>query len=522
MIGSIYPKVSLVTRSTLYQYARANVVGASWHTTKKEGNSIVRKPLVFRSGFHSSSIQRQSIKDPYKALGLNSKASQSEIKKAYYKLAKKYHPDINKEQDAEKKFHDLQNAYEILSDETKRKQYDQFGAAAFDPNFANSQGHPGGFGGFGGGGGAAGNPFGDFGGINFEDLFGAAFSGRNGGAGNAGNPFGNAGGANRMNMFREYKGDSIHVSCKLDFKDAVFGKKNVKLTFNSFDQCHTCHGSGMKSGAAKETCQSCHGSGTKVHIRGGFQMMSTCNECQGEGSTVKAEDVCHSCHGDGVEFKHNKTINVDLPNGLQDGDAIRISSQGSYPQMAVDPEMAKNVRMTRGDIIVTIHVDKDPKFSIKNKYDIWYQMDIPITTAALGGTVEIPTVDGTKIRLKVQAGTQHDEVISIPNMGVPRPGMLGQGGRGHMKVQYRIVMKKPQSKAEKCLWEALADVTHDSMAKRTMNITLDGINGNQSNSSGSTKNNSGNAASNPDEPNALSRLEKFISGAFKKIKGDKD
>lgn len=514
MIGSVYPRATNVSRRALYQYIRGNALGSSWHTIKKNDS------LAFKSQFHSSAVQDQAINDPYKALGLNKSASQSEIKKAYYKLAKKYHPDINKEQDAEKKFHDLQNAYEILSDETKRKQYDQFGPAAFDPNFASSQGHPGGFGGFGGAnGGAAGNPFGDFGGINFEDLFGAAFSGRNGGSGN---PFGNAGGANsRMNMFREYKGDSIHVSCKLNFKDAVFGKKDVKLSFNSFDQCHTCHGSGMKTGATKETCQGCHGSGTKVHIRGGFQMMSTCNECQGEGTTVKAEDVCHSCHGEGVEFKRNKTIDVDLPNGLQDGDAIRISNQGSYPQMAVDPEMAKNVRMTRGDIIVTIQVDKDPRFSIKNKYDIWYQMDIPITTAALGGTVEIPTVDGTKIRLKVQPGTQYNEVISIPNMGVPRAGMLGQGGRGNMKVQYRIVMKKPQSKAEKCLWEALADVTHDSNAKRTMNITLDGINGTESRTSESA-NNSHSSASNPDEPSALSRLERFISGAFKKIKGEKD
>ena len=532
MIG-ISARAPLVSARTLYNCSRAQgsrslgAMAAKRPANRGNSNSSSSGPIVFSSKFHASAIASQSIKDPYQALGISKSASQTDIKKAYRKLAKKYHPDINKEPDAEKKFHDLQNAYEILSDETKRKQYDQYGPAAFDPNFGASQGHPGGgFGGFGGGG-QAGSPFGDFGGINFEDLFGAAFSGRNGG-GAGGSPFGNAGargagGSSRMNMFREYKGDSIHVSCKLNFKDAVFGKKNVKLNFNTFDPCNTCHGSGMKSGATKHTCSGCQGTGTKVHVRGGFQMMSTCDECQGEGSTIKSEDVCHSCHGEGVEFTRNKSISVDLPNGLQDGDAIRISNQGSYPQMAVDPEMAKNVKMTKGDIIVTIRVDKDPKFSIQNKYDIWYQKEIPITTAALGGTVEIPTVDGTKIRLKVQGGTQQGDVISIPNMGVPRSTLMSQSSRGTMKVQYKIVIRKPQSQAEQCLWEALADVTHDSGAKRTMNLSLNDLADGSSPGSSSTgaAGSSGSTASNPDEPGALGRLETFISKAFKKIKGDK-
>ncbi|GMM53960.1 Mdj1 protein [Maudiozyma humilis] len=526
MIG-VSARAPFVSARSLYNVVAAQgrvCAGSALHNPLTSSHRS-QGPLVFSSRFHASAVAAQSIKDPYQALGIDKNASQTDIKKAYRKLAKKYHPDINKEPDAEKKFHDLQNAYEILSDETKRKQYDQYGPAAFDPNFGASQGqgHPG-FGGFGGGG-QAGSPFGDFGGINFEDLFGAAFSGRNGGSA-GGSPFGGAAGgrSSRMNMFREYKGDSIHVSCKLDFKDAVFGKKNVKLTFNTFDPCHTCHGSGMKLGAEKHTCSGCHGSGTKVHVRGGFQMMSTCDECQGEGSTVKAEDVCHTCHGDGVEFTRNKSINVDLPNGLQDGDAIRVSNQGSYPQMAVDPEMAKNIKMTRGDIIVTIRVDKDPKFSIQNKYDIWYVKEIPITTAALGGTVEIPTVDGTKIRLKVQGGTQQGDVISIPNMGVPRSSLLSQASRGSMKVQYKIVIRKPQSKAEQCLWEALADVTHDTSAKKTMNLSLNDLEDGNTSSFSTGENgtgSSGSAASNPDEPGALGRLETFISKAFKKIKGDK-
>lgn len=466
------------------------------------------------SKFHTTSIRSQAIKDPYETLGVKSNASSSDIKKAYYKLAKKYHPDINKEPGAEKHFHDLQNAYEILSDDSKRAQYDQFGASAFDPNQQNPNG--GGFNPFhssSGGFGSSSSPFGDFGGINFEDLFGAAFN--QGGAQSRGG---------RSNMYREFKGDSIHLSYKVNFKDAVFGQKNVKLNFNAYDPCNTCNGSGLKTGAKKKTCNSCHGSGTKIHVRGGFQMMSTCPECQGEGTTVSSDDICGHCHGNGAEFKRNKSINIDLPHGLQDGDVIRIPGQGSYPEMAVDPEMSKSVKMSRGDILLTVRVDKDANFSVKNKYDIWYEKEIPITTAALGGTITVPTVDGSSIRLKVSAGTQHGEVISVPNMGVPKSAS-NSTIRGNMKIQYKIVIRKPQSKAEKCLWEALADVTNDTSAKKTI------IKGESSLNNTTTANDiktPGSGASkvcdnsNPDEPSALGRLEKFISNTFKKIKGEKE
>lgn len=480
--------------------------------------------------FHTSAITHQEIKDPYKVLGINKSATSSEIKKAYYKLAKKYHPDINKEPTAEKKFHDLQNAYEILSDETKKSQYDTFGSAAFNQDGsggASSANNP--FaGGFSSSGGPGGNPFTDFG-INFEDLFGAAFGGGAGtGPGGA-----RSGGARRSNMYREFKGDPLEITHRIPFKDAVFGLANVSLKYNVMDPCHTCHGSGIKQGAQKHQCPSCHGSGQKVHIRSGFQMVSTCNECHGEGTILNASDYCGTCHGDAVEFTRDHSINVNLPNGLQDGDVIRIPGQGNYPQMALDPELKNSVKLTRGDVLVRIRVDKDNRFSIKDKYDIWFTKDIPITTAALGGIVTIPTVDGTTLRLKVQAGTQHDQVISIPNLGVPRSS-INKENRGNMKVQYRIVIRKPQSQAEKCLWEALADVTNDTMARRTMqqssgtsttspgkDTTKTGKEDETSSATHTKKSeDESTGTTDPDEPNALGRLEKFISNTFKKIKGE--
>lgn len=461
-----------------------------------------------RRAFYASALQLQQLKNPYETLGVNKDASSSQIKKAYYKLAKQYHPDINKEPNAEKKFHDLQNAYEILSDENKKQQFDQFGAAAFDSS-GNATGGPGGAGGFGGFGNGSGyadfsGGFGNFGGINFEDLFGAAFGG--GGGAGAGARGGRSSG--RASMFREYKGDSTEVTHRLKFKDAIFGSKNVTLQFKVLDPCHKCHGSGLKPNAKKMTCPSCHGTGTQVHIRGGFQMASTCQQCGGEGTITKPEDTCPTCHGEGVEVNSSKTITVDLPQGLQDGDVVRIPGQGSYPHMAVEPDLKDSVKLHRGDVLVRIRVDRDPRFTVKNKYDIWFTKEIPITTAALGGSVTIPTVDDSQVRLKVKPGTQNDEIISIPNMGVPKIN----GERGFFRVQYKIVIKKPQSKAEICLWEALADITNDNSAKRTETQSKSGSSDSESSAAKT-------ATINPDNPSALGRLENFISNTFKKIKG---
>ncbi|SCU78606.1 LADA_0A06458g1_1 [Lachancea dasiensis] len=461
--------------------------------------------------FHASTALLNELKDPYSTLGVAKTASPSEIKKAYYKLAKKYHPDINKAADAQQRFHDLQNAYEILSDDAKRQQWDQYGAAAFSQGGAGgaggAEGFGGGFGGFGGAGGFGGQGFGGgFGGINFEDLFGAAFGGGAGGSARAG-------GARGRSMYREYQGSPVEVTHRMSFKDSVFGVKNVELKYSAYDPCNTCEGTGLKPGASRSTCSVCSGTGTRVHVRAGFQMASTCDNCGGEGSVVKDSDNCKTCHGEGAKVNRDCGLKVDLPHGLQDGDAIRVTGKGSYPNMQVDPAMKDSVRLARGDLLIRIRVDKDPRYQIKNKHDIWFTQDIPITTAALGGVVTIPTVEGEQIRLKVSAGTQHHDVVSIPQKGVPRGSF---GLRGDMKVQYRVVVKKPQSQAEKCLWEALADVTGDTLAKKSVLSSEDsGKFSGQTSSQAPPENN------NPDTPGALGKLEDFITNTFKKIKGDK-
>ncbi|EDO15339.1 hypothetical protein Kpol_1011p9 [Vanderwaltozyma polyspora DSM 70294] len=457
-----------------------------------------------KSGFHTTRVlcnSDSSFKDPYKTLGVARSASQSEIKKAYYKLAKKYHPDINKEPDAEKTFHNLQNAYEILSDEDKRAQFDQFGASAFSQN-AGPSGGSGGFNPFANGNGGG---FGDFGGLNFEDLFGAAFGGGASGRSNGG--FGS-----RVNMVREYKGDTIEIIHNLSFKDAVFGVNNVSLTFNALDPCDTCHGSGLKKGEnhKRRSCSYCNGTGTQIHVRSGFQMASTCNHCHGEGTIIAFEDMCTKCHGDGVKLDAQKKINVNLPSSLSDGDVIRIPGEGSFPNIAVPEEDKDRVKLSRGDLLVRIRVKPDPDYTIKNKYDIWSVKEIPITTAALGGTITIKTIDDKQIRLKVMAGTQHDQVTSIPNMGVPRRNGLG---RGDMKIQYKVVIRKPSTEVETCLWEALADVSKDTTAKRTMSNSIL-----SSNPEDTTKTNSKDSST---DVNTLKKIENFISETFKKIKGKK-
>lgn len=446
--------------------------------------------------------------DPYNVLGVKNDASASEIKKAYYKLAKTYHPDINKKDGADKKFQDITEAYEILSDEEKRKQFDMYGSAAFDGGAGaggpGAGGYSQGFNPFAG----AGNPFGGagagnpFGGINFEDLFGGAFGG------------GGATGRGRMRM-EDIKGDNIRVIHKISFKDAVFGVKNVELKFQALDQCNTCSGTGLQSGKHPVDCSACHGTGTILHVRSGFQMASTCNHCGGSGKVVDNKDYCKSCHGDGTTVNVAKKIVVDLPCGLHNGDTIRISGVGSMPDVRFDPE---TMRLRRGDVLLQVMVDKDERFEMDQK-NIIFKQSIPITTAILGGTVIIPTVDGKQIRIRVPQGTQPGDVITIPDMGVPRK-TNNLNNRGDMKVRFKVQINKPKSEAELCLLEALADVTNDQNAKRTLSTN----NNNDNNSSGNNDSEANKNSNIEDKtnvhPSTLAKIEGFISKAFKKIKGE--
>lgn len=392
------------------------------------------------------------MQDPYKVLGVTKSASASEIKKAYYGLAKKYHPDTNKDPTAKDQFGKIQSAYEILSDPKKRETYDQYGAAAFDPSQGGSPGgdpfgggNP--FAGFGGGAGG----FGSGGGFGFEDLFNQAFGG------------GGRGGKGR-NPFQETAvvGDNIEVQTTISFVEAAKGtSKTINIT--PLATCGTCSGKGLKEGAKRDSCKSCGGSGTRVHfMSGGFQMASTCNACNGSGTTVPQSAQCKTCNGDGV-VRERKTLTVEIPGGIEDGMRLRVDGQGDAAALGAtgDP----NARGVKGDLYVFVRVAPDQKFSRLGS-DILYTATIPFTTALLGGDITVPTLDG-KVNVKVATGTATGDKMTLTGMGMKK--LSGRrGGSGDLKVEFRVNMPKYLTANQRTLIEMLADELGDKTAKRVM------------------------------------------------------
>lgn len=386
--------------------------------------------------------------DPYKTLGVDKSAEQKDIKKAYYQLVKKYHPDVNKEPDAEKRFHKIQELYELLSDKEKRAQYDQFGPGAFD-SLGNANPFAGGGNPYGNpfGRGASGNPFAGMG-FDFEDLFKEAFTGggrRSGGQGGRG-------------FVQEHIGDNIEVLKSISFKDAIFGSKTT-INYKAVDSCHTCSGSGMKEGKQKTTCPTCHGLGQLTHIIGGFHMALTCGTCGGTGVTIPVSDQCGTCHGRGVE-EVPKLTTVEFPPGIADGARMRVPGAGDAPMVTKDP-----YNHTRtGDLIVRVLVKPDPKFTRVGN-NLVMKQDILMTTAALGGEVIVPTIDGPSVKLKVRPGVQNGRKLTIPEKGVPINRNMHN--RGDMEVVLNVKAIVPETPLQTALLEALADAVNDPNAKRT-------------------------------------------------------
>lgn len=396
--------------------------------------------------------------DPYKALGVGKTASASEIKKAYYGLAKKYHPDTNKDPSAKEKFADIQSAYELLSDPKKRETFDQYGAAGFDPS-GNPGGDPFGgggnpFHGFGGGQGG----FGGAGGFNFEDIF-SAFTGGQGFGGGRGRGRGGGG-------FREevVVGDNIEVQANISFMEAAKGTSK-SITITPLVQCGTCSGSGLKKGTQRSKCGTCQGSGTRVHfMNGGFQMASTCNSCGGTGTTIPRGSECSPCGGNGV-VRERKTITIEVPAGIEDGMRLRVDNAGDAPVTggAVDP----SARTHKGDLYVLVRVATDPKFKRAGS-DILYTANIPITTAMLGGEVTVPTLDG-EVNVRVATGTNTGDKMTMSGMGMRKLG--GRRANGDLKVEFRVNMPKYLSANQRTLVEMLANEMGDKTAKRIMNVS---------------------------------------------------
>lgn len=414
-----------------------------------------------RSKPFSATVAQRATKDPYATLGVGKNATSADIKKAYYALAKKYHPDTNKEATAKEKFTDAQTAYELLNDPQKKAAYDQFGSAAFDQNGGFNPGAAGGnpfagagaggnpFSGFGGFGGGAGGPA-DF---NFEDLFGAFTGGARRGRGR-GSPF----------QEEILVGENIEVQTNISFMDAAKGvTKNINIT--PLVQCGTCKGDGLKSGTKRQTCKRCDGTGTRVHVmQQGFQMASTCEACGGQGVTIPRGSECNPCSGNGV-VRQRKTVQVDIPGGVEDGMRLRVSGEGDAPPtgMAANP----NARSTRGDLYVFIRVAPDARFS-RSGADVLYTASLPLTTALLGGEVQVPTLDG-EVKVRVATGTGTGDKITLGGMGMKRLGGRGPAS-GDLRVEFKVNMPKYLSANQRTILEMLADEMGDKTAKRIMGL----------------------------------------------------
>ena len=350
----------------------------------------------------------------YDRLGVSKDASQDEIKRAYRKMSKKYHPDINKEPGAEEKYKEVQEAYETLSDDQKRAAYDQYG-----PDGANGFGGQGGFGGFDGGAG--------FGG--FEDIFSSFFGG----------------GATR-NPNAPRQGDDLQYRVNLSFEEAIFGAEK-EVHYNREATCKTCSGSGAKPGTSPVTCGRCHGQGViNVDTQTPLGMMRrqvTCDVCHGTGQEIK--EPCQTCHGTGHEKQSHK-VSVKIPAGVETGQQIRLAGQG---------EAGFNGG-PYGDLFVIINVNPSDKFT-RDGSTIYYTLNISFVQASLCDTVEVPTVHGN-VEMTIPAGTQTGKTFRLKGKGAPR---LRGGSQGDQHVTVKIVTPTKLNDAQKEALLAFAKASGD-------------------------------------------------------------
>ena len=355
-------------------------------------------------------------RDYYEVLGVEKTASQDEIKSAFRKLAKKYHPDINKEEGAEAKFKEIGEAYAVLSDEQKRKQYDQFGHAAFDGAAGAGGAGFGGFQGF------------DFGDIDLGDIMEEVF----------GQHFG-FGRGRSSSKNRPQKGRDSLVKVSLTFEEAVFGcKKDIKLDLDT--KCEKCDG---KGGFGENKCTTCDGRGRVVtstrSIFGYIQQESICPDCNGTGTTF--DKVCSDCKGNGHVMK-NKTITVDVPAGVDNGSELRISGRGSEGYNGGE----------NGDIYIQFKVASHPLF-IREDQDIYLELPITVVDATLGCKKEIPTLDGNLV-IQIDAGTQNDTKLRIKGKGVSSQRTTK---KGDMYVIVKIMIPEKLDKTQKELFKELSE-----------------------------------------------------------------
>ena len=363
-------------------------------------------------------------RDYYEVLGIAKTASADEIKSAYRKLAKKYHPDLNPgDKEAEEKFKEVGEAYEILSDEQKRARYDQFGHAGVDPNYGA------GAGGFGGG----------FGGVDLGDLFG-----------DLGDIFGMGGGRRRANPNAPRKGSDIRVSLVLSFMEAVHGCTKT-VSVNRQDVCTECGGSGAAKGTSPDTCPDCHGTGyVTVQQRTPFGVMQSsqpCTRCGGKGKIIKSP--CSKCHGSG-KTASTKRVEVKVPAGIDDDQSLCLQGLGD----------AGLNGGPNGDLYVIVTVRPDAMFE-RDRFDVHVTVPITYSQAVLGAEVEVPTIDG-KVKYDVPEGTQSGTVFRLRGKGIQYIRGRGRGDQYvHVVVEIPKKLTKTQREALKKFEDTLKDDNYE-------------------------------------------------------------
>ncbi len=379
-------------------------------------------------------------RDYYEVLGVGKTATDDEIKKAYRKIAIKYHPDRNPgNKEAEEKFKEAAEAYDVLHDAQKRQQYDQFG-------FDGPAG--GGFGGFGGFGGNAG-------GFSMDDIFsmfGDVFGGHGGGFGGG---FGGFGGGHAQQA--QYRGSDLRIKVSLSLQEIATGTTK-KFKVKKYVPCSHCHGSGAEDGSGSATCQTCHGSGvvtrTTRTMFGMMQTQSECPTCHGEGRVIK--NKCHECGGSGI-VKGDEVVEIKIPAGVAEGMVVNVPGKGN----------AGEHNGISGNIQVYISEEPNDTF-VRDGNDIIYNLLLDFPTAVLGGNAEIPTIDGTKVKIKIEPGTQPGKTLRLRGKGLPAVEGYGSGN-GDLVVNISVFVPKTLSKEEKHAVEKFRDSDNFKGDKETKN-----------------------------------------------------
>jgi molecular chaperone DnaJ len=364
--------------------------------------------------------------DLYTLLDLNKSASDTEIKKAYRRLARKYHPDVNKDAGAEDKFKKIQKAYDVLSNPQKKSQYDQFGVT--DDNY----------------GGAGAGGYGDYSGFSsnfdgsFDDIFDVFFGGSKRRSGSRSGP---------------KQGEDLRYDLEISLEEAAKGvSKNIDIFHLS--KCSSCKGSGAKDGAARTSCSYCNGTGQvrreQRTFLGSFSQVTTCGHCKGTGSMIK--NPCPSCAGRGVE-KAKKNIKIDIPAGVDSGTKLRVTKEGNYGEGGGPP----------GDLYVYIRV-REHRYFHRQGDDIFIELEIPATQAILGTEVEVPIIEGSAI-LRIGAGTQSETVFRLKGKGIPHVRGYGKGDQ-YVKIKVKIPVNITSE--EKKLISELSKIRQDDKTPKSI------------------------------------------------------